>query len=464
MHKSVSHTYQRKRSFFWSFPLFAVLLFIGFIACSQQSGTTSGQTSVYNIEDFGAVGDSATVNTEAIQKAIGQAHQDSGGTVLIPEGVFSSGSIYLKENVHLKVAEGGKLRGIAGNENYPTLENTRIAGLTVDWPSALVNAINTKNVKISGKGTIDGSGYYWWEDYWEKRDSLSGTMHPDIIDWHVPRPRLVFFDSVSVSSIEDISLENSGFWTVHILYSNRIDIKGVDIDNPAIDREVQAASTDGIDIDSSSDIYIRNCSINVDDDCIALKSGRYSDGLEIDIPTENVVVENCHFGRGHGGVSIGTETAGGVKNVMVRNNTSDGNQAPIKFKARPGRGGVIENITHVGWDIKNAGTVIHYALREANGEDYTDPWTEETIPFEKATPRYRNITIRDLEAIGAEESISFLGWPLAHAQNVILEDVSIEAETGAEFQYIDNLLLKNVYVDAPGQSMEFTGVPNRTQK
>ncbi|HLR25225.1 MAG TPA: glycoside hydrolase family 28 protein [Fodinibius sp.] len=434
------------------------------MSCNQQLATTSNGGKVYNVEDFGAVGDSVTVNTEAIQTAISQAYQDSGGTVLIPEGVFSSGSIYLKENVYLKVAEGGTLRGVAGNENYPTLENTRIAGLTVDWPSALVNAINTRNVKISGKGTIDGSGYYWWEDYWEKRDSLSGTIHPDLIDWHVPRPRLVLFDSVSVSSIEDINLKNSGFWTVHILYSNRIDITGVNIENPAIETDVQAASTDGIDIDSSRDIYIRNCSISVDDDCIALKSGRYSDGLKIGIPTKNVVIENCTFLKGHGGVSIGTETAGGIKNVMVRNNRASGNQAPIKFKARPGRGGVIENITHVGWDIKNAGTVIHYSLREVTGEDYVDPWTDEMIPFEEATPRYRNITIRDVEAVGAEESISFLGWPLAHAQNVILEDISIQAETGAQFQYIDNLLLDNVEIEVPGNPMEFTEVPHKIRK
>src|SRR5699024_1949017 len=138
-----------------------------------------------------------------------------------------------------------------------------------------------------------------------------------------------------------------------------------------------------------------------------------------------------------------------------------GNQAHIKFKARPGSGGVIENITHVGWDIKNAGTVIHYSLREVTGEDYVDPWTDEMIPFEEGTPRYRNITIRDVEAVGAEESISFLGWPLAHAQNVILQDVSIEAETGAVFQYIDNLLLKDVEIQTPGKSMKFKEVPNK---
>lgn len=434
-------------------------------SCVEQSKemSESAKKLPYDITEFGAVGDSATINTEAIQAAIDQCFEDGGGTVLIPEGIFSSGAIYLKENVHLEIAKGARLRGIEGLENYPELKNTRIAGIEMPWPSALINIIDTKNVKITGEGTVDGSGYYWWADYWIKRDSLSKTVPGDLIDWYVPRPRLILFQNSKESELNSVSLKNSGFWTVHICYSNDIKVLDVDINNPVLESGQKAASSDGIDVDSSHDILIRGCSISVDDDCIAIKSGRGSDGLRVNIPTTNVLIEDCTFGNGHGGVSIGTETAGGIKNIYVRNCTANGNNAPIKFKPRPGRGGVIENITHDGWEMENVGTVIDYALRKVTGEDYIDEWQEINVPFEKATPRYRNITIRNINAVDAEEAISFLGWPLAHAENIILEDIDIQSEKGAKFQYIDNLILKNVNIETAGMPFEFKEVTNKIE-
>lgn len=445
-----------------NFLLLCVMMLMAFYSKQPTATIENDKEKIYDVRQFGAVGDSITVNTKAIQKAIDQCFQEGGGTVLVSGGIFSSGALFLKENVSLKIDQGTKLRAIAGLENYPMLENTRIAGIEMEWPSAFINAIDTKNVKIQGDGTIDGSGYYWWEDYWTKRDSLSKTVPGDLIDWYVPRPRLILFDNVSESELQHINLKNSGFWTVHICYSHAIRVTDVNIYNPILEKGKKAASSDGIDVDSSHDIFIRNCSISVDDDCIAVKSGRGSDGLRVNIPTENVLIENCFFGKGHGGVSIGTETAGGINNIMIRNCKADGNHAPIKFKPRPGRGGVIENITHEGWEIKNVGTVIDYALREVDGQDYIDEWQKIRVPFEKATPRYRNITIRDVNAMDAEKAISFLGWPLAHVENIILEDIHIQSEEGATFQYIDNLLLKNVKIATPDKPMEFLEVSNKT--
>jgi polygalacturonase len=415
---------------------------------------------VLDIRKFGAVGDSVRVNTRAIQKAVDECFRSGGGTVLIAGGVYSSGAIFLKSNVHLRIAKGAKLRAVAGIENYPVLKNTRIAGIEMDWPSAFINAIDAKNVVLEGEGTIDGSGYYWWENYWTKRDSLSKTIPGDLIDWYVPRPRLVLFDKVTDSRISGLKLMNSGFWTVHICYSKSVVMEGLDIFNPINEEGKRAASTDGIDIDSSRDIIVSNCTISVDDDCIAVKSGRGSDGLRVNIPTENVVIENCLFKAGHGGVSMGTETAGGVRNVLVRNNKADGNSAAIKFKPRPGRAGVVENITHDGWDIQNGGTAIDYALRKVNGDDYIDEWQKIAVPFAKATPRYRNITIRNVKAAGMKKAIAFLGWPLAHAENIWLENISLDAQQAGEFQYVDNLVLKNVEVKAPGKALQFTEVTN----
>lgn len=451
-----------KASAFCLIPLFSLTVFLA--SCSEKPVAETTEKKIYNITEFGAIGDSATINTKAIQGAIDQCYENGGGTVLIPEGIFSSGAIFLKENVHLEIAENGKLRGISGLENYPELKNTRIAGIEMPWPSAFINIIDTKNVKIKGEGTIDGSGYYWWADYWVKRDSLSETVPGDLIDWYVPRPRLILFQNSSESEVSSVSLKNSGFWTVHICYSNDIQIVDVDINNPVLESGQKAASSDGIDVDSSHDILIRGCSVSVDDDCIAIKSGRGSDGLRVNIPTTNVLIEDCTFGSGHGGISIGTETAGGINNVYVRNCKADGNNAPIKFKPRPGRGGVIENIVHDGWEIKNVGTVIDYALRKVTGDDYIDEWQEIKVPFEKATPKYRNLTIRNVKAVDAEEAISFLGWPLAHAENIILENIDIQAKEAGKFQYVDNLLLKNVNIKSAGGSLEYEEVTQIVQK
>ena len=433
-----------------------ISVFVAYSSC----GTQSSESDVYNVLDFNAVGDSLTVNTKAIQQAIDECFKNGGGTVVIPPGCFSSGAIFLKENVSLKVEKGAKLRAVNGLVNFPVLKNTRIAGIEMDWPSAFINIIDTKHVRILGEGTIDGSGYYWWEPYWKKRDSLSATIPGDLIDWYVPRPRLILFHNAKDSELENVRLRNSGFWTVHICYSSSISIKGVDIYNPVLSIGKKAASSDGIDVDSSTDIFITECSIACDDDCIAIKSGRGSDGLRINIPTDNVVVDNCFFGTGHGGVSIGTETAGGIKNVLVKNCRADGNSVPIKFKPRAGRGGVIENIVHTGWEIKNAGTVIDYAYREVNGEDYIDEWQKIKVAFAQATPRYRNITIRNVHAINAEEAISFTAWPLAHAENIIFENISIEAGSGATFQYVDNLVLDSVEIKTTDVPMEFKAVSN----
>lgn len=430
------------------------------LAQKQPLKKASVAESVLDIRKFGAVGDSVRVNTRAIQKAVDECSRLGGGTVLVAGGVYSSGAIFLKSNVHLRVDKSAKLRAVAGIENYPVLKNTRIAGIEMDWPSAFINAIEAKNVALEGEGTIDGSGYYWWEHYWTKRDSLSKTIPGDLIDWYVPRPRLVLFDKVTDSRISGLRLMNSGFWTVHICYSKSVLLDGLDIFNPINEEGKRAASTDGVDIDSSRDIVVSNCTISVDDDCIAVKSGRGSDGLRVNIPTENVVIEKCLFKAGHGGVSMGTETAGGVRNVLVRNCKADGNNAAIKFKPRPGRGGVVENITHDGWEIRNGGTAIDYALRKVNWDDYIDEWQKIVVPFAKATPRYRNITIRNVKATDMTKGIAFLGWPLAHAENVWLQDVSVQAQQAGEFQYVDNLILKNVQVIAPVKPLEFTEVTN----
>src|SRR5579859_1522278 len=133
---------------------------------SVQAGTASDRR--WEVGKHGAVGDGKTLNTKVIQATIDDCARAGGGTVIVPRGVFLTGSIFLKQGVNLRVEENGVLKGSQDTNDYPWID-TRIAGLEMKWPAALVNADGVTNLEMSGSGTIDGSGARWWRDYWTAR-------------------------------------------------------------------------------------------------------------------------------------------------------------------------------------------------------------------------------------------------------------------------------------------------------
>lgn len=281
-----------------------------------------------SIVDFGAKGDGATINTEAIQQAIDEVSAAGGGCVTVPEGVFLSGALDLKEGVELRLAKGAVLRGSTDLDDYPK-RMTRIEGHSEPWSPALINAANLDRVRIIGEGTLDGNGKPFWAAFWKRRKE-----NPRCTNLEVERPRLIFIEGSSDVVVSGIHLKDSGFWNLHLYRCRNVLIDGItitaphgeppqitDVEQPwdeiSIDR---APSSDGIDIDSCQQVQIRSCTISVGDDCIALKGTKGPLAMEDEAspPVENILVTDCDFQSGHGMLTCGSE-ATTIRNVRVQN-------------------------------------------------------------------------------------------------------------------------------------------------
>jgi exo-poly-alpha-galacturonosidase len=313
------------RSFAWSFML--MLLSVAPVWGRSVS-----------ICDFGAVGDGETVNTEAIQKAIDSLASDGGGTLVVPKGTFLSGAIFLKQGVDLQIAREGTLKAIVDRSAFPEVA-TRWEGEERRWICAFINAFDMTDLDLTGEGLIDGSG-----DAWRSEEH--------------PRPRLIAIQNCKDVKVSGLSIKNQACWGVFALYS-----EAVEVANLTIRAEHNILMSDGIDIDSSKNIHIIGCDIDTNDDCIAIKSGKDEDGRRVARPAEDILVEKCHFRYGHGGVSMGSEMSGGIRNVEIRDCILEAdNWAPIRFKSQPSRGGVVENITYRDLTLKNTRKAFEFNM------------------------------------------------------------------------------------------------------
>lgn len=397
--------------------------------------TSAVQSSVpgrpYFITEFGAKGDSITLNTKAIQNCIDHCSTNGGGTVVIPKGVFTSGSVFLKKGVNLRIEKGGKLKGSAGSADYP-LVATRWEGVERLWIAALVNAVDLQNIEISGEGTIDGSGMVWTQrglELVKQQPAGAPRISPTAL---LPRPRLLGIQNCRQVKIKGLSLHNQASWGLFVLYSTDVAIA-----NLKITADHSIPSSDGIDIDSSNQIHITDTFIDVNDDCISIKSGRDEDGWRVNRPSEDILIEKCHFGYGHGGVAMGSETSGGIRNVEIRDCMVDSqNWAPIRFKTQPSRGGVVENITYRNIKLNNTRKAFEFDMA----------WRMiDSKPATKALPIVRNIKI--INVSGTANAVGTMsGLEASPIQGVQFKNCTIEAQNGFTIQYANNVDLSGLTI------------------
>lgn len=380
------------------------------------------------ITNYGAIGDGKTLNTVFIQRAIDRCADSGGGTVVVPKGVFLAGSVFLKQNVHLSIAKGGVLKGSEDIKEYKKVY-TRFEGTMQQYPAALLNADNCTNVRIDGEGTIDGSGAAFHKVFWEEWDKLHNKKSGKIPD----RPRLVCISNCRDVELSGLTLQNSGFWTTHILFSEDVKLRNLTI--RANNIPLKAASSDGIDIDSSRNVLIENCDISVEDDCISMKSGRDANGLLVNRPTENVTIRNCRFGAGHGAVVCGSEISGWIRNVHAYNCTVDGQggnsseykyfNPVVRFKTAPGRGGGIENVVVENFYVKNTVRLVSFEIPFGERTDWKERFAENNIPLDNGYSKVRNITIRNMsgscDALG-----SIQGYDQITVENVLIENIYVK--------------------------------------
>ena len=385
--------------------LLFLVLFLNF-SCTQKKE--------YFITDFGAVNDGQTLNTKAIQSVIDLCASKGGGTIVVPEGVFVTGAIFFKQGVNLRIDKGGMLKGTVNPDDYQQIP-TRWEGTEMVWTSALVNFIDMHDFTINGEGTIDGSGDLWMERYPRYNNDLN-----------IGRPRLIAIQNCSNVVVSGISLLNQACWGLFVLYS-----QDVQIENLNITAEHNIISSDGIDIDSGKDILITGCTIDVNDDCISIKSGKDEDGRRVNRPAENITIEKCHFLYGHGGVAMGSEMSGGIRNVEIRDCiVAADNWAPIRFKSQPSRGGVVENITYKNIELQNTAKAFEFNMAWR----MVPPIKPPSDPL----PVVRNVNI--INVSGVVKTVGDMhGLEDSPIENVTFTNCNITAETGFVIENVKNL-------------------------
>src|SRR3984957_4905458 len=278
-----------------------------------------------DISRFISRGDGLTNCTAFLQKEIDACAQSGGGTVYIPAGVYLTGTLWMRSNVTLHLESGAKLLGVPDVSAFP-IWVSRWEGTAKPTHAALICGEDLENIAITGRGTIDGGGRMWWDLFNDKKLS------------HV-RPRLIRVVNCRNVLIDGITLTNSGFWTLNPVACDNVTISRVTVKNPA-----DSPNTDGINPDSCSNVRISDCYIDVGDDCVTIKSGSEEDGRISPPPSENTTITNCNMLHGHGAVVIGSETSGGVRNVVISNCVFCGTDRGIRLKSRRGRGGVVEDV------------------------------------------------------------------------------------------------------------------------
>ena len=321
-----------------------------------------------SITEFGAIANRPDcLAHEAINLAILHINQQGGGTVIIPDSTYYTGPITIKSNVRLHMTEGAQLKFSTDINLYFPAVPTRWEGIDCNNTHPLIYAYGETNIAITGHGTLDaqGSKDAWWNRmdierrnrYQIPGDATSPQVLPSriqLLHWgeqqtplhertyrpeNALRPQFVNLYHCTTVLIEDVTLLNSPFWVIHPLFCKDLIVRGVTIIN-------DGPNCDGCDPESCENVLIENCVFDTGDDCIAIKSGRNMDGRKWNVPSQNIVVRNCHMRNGHGGVVIGSEISGGFRNLFVEDCTMDSPllDRVIRIKTSTCRGGLIENI------------------------------------------------------------------------------------------------------------------------
>jgi polygalacturonase len=411
------------------------------------------------VASYGAHNDGSVPATESIRMAIRAAKAAGGGTVVIPPGNYTCGPIELVSNLTLRIEAGAVLHFPAARLPYAP---GRVQGIECLAPIPLIGGTGLDNVTITGRGMITTSNEDWvrlmggpqpktatgagsaFGPAWNQLLRLLQEKTPQPESEYLkaaPLLRPAFIRAMGCRNvlIEGIRMVGAPFWSIHLLYSENVAVRGVSLET------YPGAFTGGVYIDSSRDVRVSDCYLDNGDDAITLKAGKDADGLRVNRPTENVLVTNCVIRRGSGGIVIGSETSGGIRNVVVSNIVCEGTQAGINIKSERGRGGVVENIRIGNLILDDVGRAIsvsqYYTMQ---GE--TPPPAE---PVSRRTPVFRDIAISHVTINRARGRFEF-GWnPVSVSGNQPGRPAMI-AIMGLPEMPIDGLRLSDIVATGEG--------------
>jgi polygalacturonase len=394
-----------------------------------------------NPDAYKLKGDGITLNTTEIQRYIDDAAKTVKPCMVVwfKPGVYLTGSLFVKSGVTLRIEKGVSLLGSQNIKDYPEMP-TRVAGLELTWPAALINIYKQSNAIITGEGTIDGDGKVFWDSYWALRkiDEPKGLRWAS--DYDAKRPRLIqVFDSSKIWVGGGLQLKRSGFWTVHICYSHDVVIDGVTIRNNEGGR---GPSTDGIDIDSSNHIEVMHADIAVNDDALCMKAGRDSDGLRVNRPTTAIKIHDSTIRDGAAGITFGSETSGGFRNIEAWNITAQGHvPVGILFKSAHTRGGFADDIRLHDMNFDGVTAVLRitmnwnpsysYATIPPGLTDYPVYYKTLTtpVPEDKGRAHVTNVHIWNIKATNAKTAFEVDAYPQVPLEHFKLDHIDITAAT-----------------------------------
>ena len=402
----------------------------------------------FDITEFGAVADGKTDCTEAIKKAIAKCHAAGGGRVLVPgNGTYYTGPIHLKSNVHLEIAKGATLLFSDNFMDYLPPVLIRWEGVECYSLSPLIYANNCENIAITGQGTLNGNGSAWWKWRKSKGDPYRKTnkknrewardntpMDERVAakeDFHWCPTFISPYNSKNIL-IEGLTLIDGPFWNVHPVYCENVTIRNLTIRN-------HGPNGDGCNPDSSKYVLIEGCEFDTGDDCIAIKSGRNTDGRRINRPSEYIIVRNCIMKDGHGGVVMGSEMSGSVRNVYVEDCEMDSPNLDraLRIKTNSVRGGTVENVYMRNVKIGQVGGSV-FRVNFFYGEKDTGDFT----------PAVRNINLENVTCNKSKYGLRINAYERSPVTGITLKNCSFKnVRKGNILRHVKDLKVDNVKIN-----------------
>jgi len=437
-----------------------------------------------DVRALGASGDGRSDDSDAFRRAIDTCRDAGGGTVHVPPGTYLLDPLRLCSHLRLHLEGGAVLRFTDDFTRFPIVR-TRWAGFMAHCLQPCLFGEGLEHVAITGQGVIDGQGPRWWDAYRRLRsaddfhfplESELARLNADVdvggavwAEWDrmFLRPPLLQLKDCRRVLLDGITLGHSPFWNTHLLFCEDVTVHNARFENPP-----EAPNGDGLDIDSSRRVRVSNCTFDVGDDCLCLKSGIDTCGRAVGRATEDVAITNCTMNRGHGAVVMGSDTAGGIRNVAISNCIFHGTDRGIRMKSRRGRGGGIEDVLVQNVVMTDVGCPLVMNLYYTCGA--TGAWAEvvadpEARPADVTTPHIRRISLSGIAVRRARlAAAALIGLPEAPIEDVALRDVRIDlagAKTPAQAamsfhcppsagagllgRHLDGLTLDNVHIPGP---------------
>jgi polygalacturonase len=413
----------------------------------------------FSITDFGAVGNGKMECTEAIKKAIHACHSSGGGQVIVPAGIYLTGAIHLKSNVNLHVTKNATILFSQNPDDFLPVVYTRFEGIECMNYSPFIYAYEQENIAITGGGTLDGQAAFnnWWiwkgrkEHGWEEGKPNGNndmqTLHKMAEDRIAVENRIFgegcylrpnFIQPYRCKNIliDSITIKNSPMWVIHPVLSENVIVQNVTVIS-------HGPNNDGCNPESSKNVLIKTCFFDTGDDCIAIKAGRNKDGRRVNVSSENIIIQKCTMKDGHGGVSIGSETSGNIRNIFVEDCLMDSPnlERALRIKTNSLRGGIVENIFFrnctIG-EVSEAIIKINFDYGEGDLGEFT--------------PVVRNIYINNITSRKSRYAIFLTGYERSPVMNLTIQDCNFKnVEKGNILDHYKNLRLKNVYINGEYQ-------------